>query len=288
QKLDNMAGYSAEPEPVSQPDPVDDSPEPIELSHKSDDISPSKDETASQSSTEASSKVEKNDSTDISEDSSESDNKDAYGNEVVKTQKTYTEEEVQRMIRERLARGQYAQQQQQAAQQQAAKDFTPDPNSTESWEVQLENFVEQTLQKRESKLRTAQQQAQDQQLQAQFEEKFTNGMAKYKDFKEVVASQPITDSMMMAARGMEDPAAFIYAASKNFSQELQRISKLVDPFMQAAEIGKLESRMRKGKSVSNAPSPVKNVKSDMTDKPLTPKRNIDDMIRQHANSRLRR
>ena len=74
-----------------------------------------------------------------SDDSLETDD---YGNPVSKG-KTYTEEEVQRMIRERLARGRNTEQQAQV--QEVAADFKADPESDESWETQLGAFVENKI-----------------------------------------------------------------------------------------------------------------------------------------------
>src|SRR6478609_8163505 len=152
---------------------------------------------------------------------------DEYGNPVEKP-KTYTEEEVQRMIRDRLSRGRHAEQQpaQQQPQQKAAEGFTADPNSEESWEAQLEQFIEKTIDKRQTKQSEAQWRQQESARQAEFESKFSSGMNKYQDFHQVVSGKPITDSMMMATRNLENPAAFVYAASKMHAAELQRIASI--------------------------------------------------------------
>jgi hypothetical protein len=216
------------------------------------------------------------------------DNTDEYGNEIPKA-RTYTEEEVQRMIRDRLSRGQYAQQTQQQQQQvqQAAQSFEADPNSEQSWEVQLEAFVEKTIEKNQTKQQQKQMEIQEQRAQAEFEIKFSQGMAKYPDFVSVVEGKPITDSMMRAARSMKDPAAFIYAASKQHPKEVERIAAIRDPYEQIAEVGRLEERMKKAKATSAAPKPLKGPIGDMADKG-TPKRNIDDMIRKDAQRKFKR
>src|SRR6476661_3973782 len=67
---------------------------------------------------------------------------DDYGTPVDK-KKMFTQEEVQEIIRERLSRGRNNEQQQQA--QEAAKDFKADPESEESWEAQLGDFVEKKI-----------------------------------------------------------------------------------------------------------------------------------------------
>jgi hypothetical protein len=202
---------------------------------------------------------------------------DEFGSKTEKP-RTYTEEEVQRMIRERLARGQQPV-------QQAAQDFKADPSSEESWEQQLETFVTNTVQKLGQKQQQEQWQQQEQRVQAEFETRFTAGMTKYKDFQEVVANKPITNGIMMAARSMKDPAAFLYAASKQQPKELERIAQIQDPYVLAAEVGRLEERMRKAKTVSAAPKPGSKTKSDMSEK-YTAKVTVDDKIRQHAQRKL--
>jgi hypothetical protein len=221
-----------------------------------------------------------------SDESSES-NVDDYGNKAEKS-KMYSEEEVQRMIRDRLSRGQNAQQPTQQQVQQAADDFIPDSDSSDSWEVQLEGFIEKTLKKAKTKEQQLAWQQQEQETQAQFESKFNAGMSKYKDFQKTVAGKPITDAMMMSARTLKDPAAFIYAACKLQPKEIDRISKLNDPYQQAAEIGRLEEKMRKARnSVSSAAKPLQNPKGDMPSKGREG-RSIDDLIRLHAKQKAGR
>jgi hypothetical protein len=216
-----------------------------------------------------------------------SENLDEYGNEI-SAPKMYTQEEVQRMIQDRLSRGQYAKENQQNTEvRDAARDFTPDTTSDDSWEVQLEQFIDKTLEKRTHREENARYREREQQIQSEFETKFTSGMQRYQDFPLVVKDQPITDSMMLATRGFDDPAAFIYTACKNHGKEIERIAKIKDPFQQGAEIGKLEERMRKNRNVSSASKPITKVSGDVSDKvPSRP--SIDLKIQQHARSRFRR
>lgn len=191
---------------------------------------------------------------------------DDYGN--TKTPpKTYTEEEVNerinKAVRERLSRGDNKNQQptqQQVAQQ--AQGFEYNPDSEESWEGQLEKFVERTVSKIGQKQAQQQQQARDEQVQADFEDKFSRGMNRFSDFRDVVGSQPVTDPMTYALRGLPDPAAFIYAASKRHPQELSRISQIQDPAAQIMEMGRLEERMRKAAPSTKAPRPVSKSRED--------------------------
>jgi hypothetical protein len=209
---------------------------------------------------------------------------DDYGNTKTPS-KTYTEEEVNerinKAIRERLARGNNQNQQptsQQMAQQ--AQGFEYNPDSEESWEGQLERFVEKTVSKLGQRQAQQQQQARDEQVQAEFEDKFTRGMSRFNDFRDVVGSQPVTDPMTYALRGLPDPAAFIYAASKRHPQELTRISQIQDPAAQIMEMGRLEERMRKSAPGTKAPRPVSRSKDDagLPAKQKSKEPTIEDLI----------
>lgn len=231
--------------------------------------------------------VEETDSTQENEEieasnDSQNDEVDEYGTKIGK-KKLYTEEEVQRMIRDRLKRGQHNESQYEV--QNVAKDFTPDPESTESWEVQLETFIDQTISKREQKARDNEWKEREQSIQNDFEIKFTEGMSKYKDFASTVSNKPITEAMMLATRTMNDPAAFVYAACKQHPKELERIAQIRDPIAQSVEVGRLEERMKKSKSLSSSPKPAKLISGDTSN--ALPQLDIDARISQHAKSKLR-
>lgn len=208
---------------------------------------------------------------------------DEYGNEIEKP-RLYTDEDVQRMIKERMQRGQVAPA---VEVQQAAQNFQADPANPEDWEVQLEKFIEKTTQKLESKKKTVAWQEQEREKQANFEVNFTHGMQKYKDFKETVGKMPVTDSVMMATRDMTDPAAFLYAATKLHPEEFRKIASMTDPFSQAVELGKLDERMRKTRAISQASKPLTPTKGDMGAKYI-PKQSIDQKILNHAKTKSRR
>lgn len=203
---------------------------------------------------------------------------DEYGTKVGKA-KLYTEEEVQSMIRKRL-KDSHADKEV----QEVAKDFTPDPNSDDTWEAQLEDVIEKTIQKRESKRVNEEWQREEQASQAEYEIKFTQGMTKYKDFKQVVGNKPITNAMMLATRSMKDPAAFIYAASKQHSKELERIAQIREPVTQATEIGRLEERMKKARIIPQSPPPSRKLKGDASSE--MPQVSIDARIASHAKDKI--
>lgn len=201
---------------------------------------------------------------------------DDYGNPVETKERVYTEAEVQAMIRKRVKE---KHEPQPVAQPQY------EPATEDNWEHQLESFVEQTLTKREQKLQEERWRAQEQENQSNFEIKFNTGASKYKDFEQVVMGKPLTPQMVLATRGMSDPAAFIYAAAKTQSGELDRISKINDAMVQAVELGKLEERMKKSRPVnSSAPKPIANVKGDMVEAKQKPK-SIDDILISDENAR---
>jgi len=212
---------------------------------------------------------------------------DEYGNPI-DAPKMYSEEDVSRMIRDRLSRGRHAEQPTQQQVQKAADDFKTDPNSEESWETQLEGFIDKTLEKRQSKQAEQQWKQQEAAKQAEFEAKFSTGMNKYQDFHKVIdpVRNNITDSMMLAARNLDNPAAFIYGAAKLHPQELDRISRIADPYAQASEVGRLHERMVKSRSgLSAAPKPLEAVKGDVTNKRMDDRPSIDNLIAQHAKQK---
>lgn len=171
---------------------------------------------------------------------------------------------------------------------------SPTPASSETsddWEVQLNQYIERSVESKltrhEQEAATRQARQHEQELQSKFEVKFNEGVARYQDFESVVLGTPLTQQMVMATRGMSDPAAFIYAAAKNQSSELDRISKIYDPMTQAVELGKLEERMRKAKSVSsNTAKPIGTPKGDVSDKHVKTW-NIDDKLR-HDEDQIRK
>ncbi len=194
---------------------------------------------------------------------------DDYGNEVAAA-KVYTEDEVNERInqavRDRLARLERNSAQQPPApaqvQQAAQQGFEYNAESAESWQQQLESFVEQTVGRMNQKQAQQAQQMREQQAQAEFEQKFHQGMGKFKDYVDVVSTQPITDAMTVSLRSVKDPAAFLYAACKREPKEIERISRIQDPYAQIAEMGKLEERMKKARAHTQTPKPVARTHED--------------------------
>jgi hypothetical protein len=214
-------------------------------------------------------------------------NVDEYGTEIPKA-KVYTEEEVQGMIRDRLKRVKNHEelpvQQQSPPVKQAVNDVNEE--GEENWEQQLESVVERTISKVQNKHQEEQQRQKEYHIQQEFEEKFTTGMNRYSDFNDVVSDKPITNPMMMATRSMKDPAAFIYAASKTHPKELERISKIQDPYQQVAEMGRLDERMKKARTTTSSSRPLNSQKGDVPNI-NNANRSIDELILKDASNRLK-
>lgn len=217
---------------------------------------------------------------------------DEYGNEEPKAaeERLYTREELKEQInqavRERLSRGQHSQAQQQHIEQQA-QNFEYDENAAGDWQQQLAKFVRQEFQNMNKEIVQQTQQQREQQAQIEFQQKFEKGLGKFADYTEVVDASKISDPMLLATRGLPDPAAFLYAASKRAPQELERISRLQDPYAQMMEMGKLEERLKKSPAVTKTPKPVSKPKDDL---PIphssNKKETIEDLIAESNARRL--
>lgn len=204
------------------------------------------------------------------EQESETSDEDDYGNkkpvdnEVIRERLKKQAESLERKYQGEIQalRDQLAQQGASKEVQQAAQEFEYDPNAEGDWQSQLRGFIKQTVNSMGQEQAQHQARQREAQAQAEFEGKFRQGMSNFDDFVEVVAKQPITDAMTVATRAMKDPAAFIYAASKRHPEELARISAIPDQYVQMVEMGRLEERMRKSKTVTKAPKPLGKTSED--------------------------
>lgn len=172
--------------------------------------------------------------------------------------------------------------------QQAVKDFKYDPNEEVSWEQQLSDFVKQTVNNLQQDQQREVREKREQTAHQEFTQKFRKGMERFSDFKEVVGAQPMDDAMTLALRGIADPTAFIYAASKQKPQEIERISKIPDPYARMVEMGRLEERMRRGKSTTKAPRPLGRMKEDASAKVVPKQKDTtgDDLLAKADSKRL--
>lgn len=231
--------------------------------------------------------------------SDDDDGLDEYGNpkermsKGMKERLDRKEKQFQREIEQRDAelqalRQQLAQQGASREVQQAAKDFKYDPNDEGSWQQQLTDFVKQTINSVKSEEKQKANEQQEHQAQREFHKKFSTGMERFDDFREVVGKMPMDDAMTLSLRGMADPTAFIYAASKRNPQEIERISKMPDPYARMVEMGKLEERMRRAKPVTKAPRPLGRTKEDTVAKvkPKEKDTSGDDLLAKADAKRL--
>lgn len=223
---------------------------------------------------------------------------DEYGNEYGNEK-----EPENKHIRERLAkqakkhqaeidslRAQLSQQGASQQVQQAASDFKYDPDESGDWQQQLASFVKQTVNSMSREKEEHAARNEEARVQYEFETKFKAGMDKFDDFIDVMTELEfeITTPMTIATRGMDNPAAFLYAAARRNPQDLGRISKIRDPYVQMTEIGKLEERMRKSKPATKAPRPLGHITADSTAaiKKKEPDFNGDDLLARADSKRL--
>lgn len=166
--------------------------------------------------------------------------------------------------------------------QQAAMDFEYNPEGAGDWQHQLAQFIDHTIDNRETKLQRAKQQQFEAQAQMEFESKFRDDVQRFPDFEQAIqeVGAEISDPMVHATRSMKNPAAFLYAAAKRAPAELQRIAKIQDPYAQIAAIGALEVTLRQTKAATKAPKPIGRMPDDGMLALKTEKRGetIEDLI----------
>lgn len=223
------------------------------------------------------------------EEDDSDDGSDEYGNEIKKEpERLYTKAErdefANALVRERLAR-------QERNHPPARQEAPTAQQDGDDWQAQLETFVENSLHKFQDKQTQKYYQEQEQRKEAEFRAKFETGMSKFSDFHQVVNPENFSDAMTLATRSMNNPAAFVYAASKKAPEELRRISQIMDPTTQMVEIGRLEERLKKIPGVTSSPKPMSKTKGDI-EIPVAAKKqaqsetSIDDLIAQDTKRRL--
>lgn len=181
-------------------------------------------------------------------------------------EKQHQREREQQQYEIEQLRSQLAQQGANPIVQQAAKDFEYNPSESGDWQQQLASFVKQTVNSMTREQQESETRQRDATAQAEFETKFRDGMGRFDDFKDVISglSFEISNPMTLATRSMDNPAAFLYAAARRHPEDLERISKIRDPYGQMMEIGKLEERMRRNKPTTKAPRPLGRPPEDAT------------------------
>ena len=226
----------------------------------------------------------------------ESEPTNEYGLET-EAPKTYTKAEMDeyanRLMRERVARFERNNQQpptQQQQQQAAQQGFQYDETSNQDWQQQLEQFTMQVIEKREQTQAARYQQAVEQEQLQAFERKFKEGMSKYNDYHEVVGKFDIKDDMLLATKGIKDPAALFRAAALRAPDELAAISRMETKEERAFAMGQLDAKLKKQSvQTSKAPKPISPTKTDTTtvfQPKQTSGNELDDLLIQNKNSRL--
>lgn len=193
--------------------------------------------------------------------------------------KTFTQEELDKIVGERLAKerrkmeremAQAAQEQQRQAPAQA-----PDPSSFESAEDYAEALAEYKL---DQKLAEREAQKQRNQVESTYADREEDARTKYNDFEDVAYRHPkdggpaISEYMAEVIKGSQLGPEIAYHLGKNVEESF-RIYKL-DPLSQAREIGKLEASLSSSppvaKKVSSAPEPIRPVSARAANQTLDP------------------
>lgn len=229
-------------------------------------------------------------------DSEESDPEtDDYGNDIKPSKASeqsdddtplYTKSDLNRLIRERLDRMKVPVNQQSGIVDAVTQAMAnPESGGDNQWITDITTVVKETMKAEKAREKEESWQAEQVRAQTEFQDRFTSGMNKYKDFRQVTEKMPITDAMMLAIRDLPDiknPAAFIYSASKKAPDKLRTIANMPSPAAQAAAIGRLEMELRgKAPSVkknSGAPRAPTKVGGDIAKGSLPKAKSVDQLI----------
>jgi len=228
--------------------------------------------------------------------------------------KTYTKDELERIVakeraRERRKLERQMQQPAQAPQAPATVDGEPakpriaDYQTIEEFQFAVDQWADKQVQFKESV--KEKQQAELRQKQAQHEilaaheDREDSARDKYADYDTVVGNQnlPITAAMADAIRMSDIGPDVAYHLGQNI-QEAARIAKL-PPLLQVKEIGKLEAKLATAapaKDISSVPPPLRHIRGNAQNLTPTPsdsdsievwlkKRNAQIMAKQAAHRR---
>lgn len=184
-----------------------------------------------------------------------------------KPAKTFTQEELDRIVANRLAKEQRKFEREQArilqeAQQKAAP---LKPEEFETAEAYAEKLAEQkAVEKAAEMLRQREEQKRSAEVEESYFEREEAARAKYEDFQQVAYSDnhQVTQVMAEAIRESELGPDIAYYLGTNPS-ESNRIARL-SPLSQAKEIGRIEAKL-----AAEPPKPVKTTSAPAPIKPVT-------------------
>lgn len=179
--------------------------------------------------------------------------------------KTFTQEEVDRIVAKEKAKAVRRAQREQTneAPQHAAPKDAPKPDQFKTVEEYNEALIDH---KADQKLAEREALKKRSQVEESFEARTETTREKYEDFDEVVTRHPrdggpsITDLMAEAIMEADNGPEIAYWLGTNVT-ESKRIAKL-SPLSQAKEIGKIEAMLSEtppAKKASSAPEPIKPV-----------------------------
>lgn len=215
-------------------------------------------------------------------------------------EKTFTQTELDEIVQKRIAKAEaIAARREAKAYREALERFAPAPQPevkadngrpTQADYANVDDYVEAMaewkLGQREQAAQQYQQQQRAQTLASKTEGFYAEAQKIPGFDREAFDELPLTRPIAEALIDSESPAALMVHLSAN-PTEVERIAKL-SPARQAAEIGKLETRIASAPKVSTAPAPIKPVGSrgSATNSDLS-KASMDDYIAQRAKQGAR-
>lgn len=176
--------------------------------------------------------------------------------------KTFTQDELDKIVGERLAKAERKWQREQVAQesQRQAPAEPPKPGQFTTAEDYAEALAEYKV---ERKIAEREVQQQRKQVESTYAEREEDARTKYSDFEEVAYNKNlrITPEMAEVIKASDIGPDVVYHLGSN-PKEAERISRL-SPLAQAREIGKIEASLASNspavKKASSAPEPIKPV-----------------------------
>src|SRR5690606_4652462 len=155
----------------------------------------------------------------------------------------------------------------------------------EQCQEQLTTCVESTVSNLSVKQQGEEAQLREQQARAEFEQKIISGRQRFKDYDAVVTGAPVSQPMLEASRGLDDPAAFWYTAQKRAPDDVKAISQMENAYAQMIAIGKLDDKLRAQKKITSTPKPIQKVTGGVSGKDSR-ELTIEEQIERSNKERL--
>lgn len=218
-------------------------------------------------------------------------------NQEQQEERKFSQAELDEMIGKRLARERRKWERESVRQPQPAPVASDKPLDQSQFENPYEYADALAERKAEELLRQREEQKHQTEVLDRYAEAEETARDKYDDFEQVAYNPriPITDAMAKTIQHSDIGPDIAYYLGSN-PKEAERISRISDPFVQAKEIGRIESSLVSNpplKKVSSAPAPIKPIAAKTSGNPAydtTDPRSIETMSTSEwiENDRKRR